>query len=114
LAAAASTPCQHRAQKKKPRKNKKKKKKKLFFPPASPTLCTEQKVVLTRVWRQRDPDFVRLLNGVRFGHGEAAMEIARRCARPLPELDGIKPTQARAGPGLISQLPSPVGMPAGG
>ena len=52
-----------------------------------------QKVVLTQVFRQKDQEFVRLLNAIRFGNDSAAATVWRLCARALPEREGIKPTQ---------------------
>jgi hypothetical protein len=60
-----------------------------------------QCVVLTRVWRQADPEFVGRLNAIRFGDNAAAAELAERCARPLPETAGIKPTQASVGSSTV-------------
>lgn len=50
------------------------------------------------MWRQADPEFVRILNDVRAGRGSQALEaLVQRCMRPLPDRgDGIKPTQASA------------------
>jgi len=42
---------------------------------------------VTQVFRQRDANFVRLLNQVRLGNGAAAVaELERQCSRPLPEV----------------------------
>ncbi len=42
-----------------------------------------------QVFRQRDARFVRLLNQIRQGDGEAAVaELERQCSRPLPEVRG--------------------------
>ena len=47
-----------------------------------------------QVWRQRNPEFVRMLNDIRTGKGKGAIqELLRSCSRPLPEQNGIKPTQ---------------------
>ena len=47
-----------------------------------------------QVFRQRDARFVRLLNQIRQGDGEAAVaELERQCSRPLPEArGGLRPT----------------------
>ena len=74
-------------------------------------------MVLTRVWRQSDVHFAGVLNSIRFGDNAAAARLARDCSRPLPEREGIKPTQAsligtclciwrsRLSPGLTPWLP---------
>ena len=59
-----------------------------------PTPPLPQSVVLTRVWRQSDVQFAGVLNSIRFGDNAAAARLARDCSRPLPEREGIKPTQA--------------------
>ena len=47
-----------------------------------------------QVWRQRNPEFVRMLNDIRTGNGKAAIqELLQQCSRPLPEQNGVKPTQ---------------------
>ena len=47
-----------------------------------------------QVWRQRNPEFVRMLNDIRTGNSKAAIqELLQRCSRPLPEQNGVKPTQ---------------------
>ena len=47
-----------------------------------------------QVWRQRNPEFVRMLNNIRTGNGKAAIqELLQQCSRPLPEQNGVKPTQ---------------------
>lgn len=47
-----------------------------------------------QVWRQRNPEFVRMLNNIRSGNGKAAIqELLQQCSRPLPEQNGVKPTQ---------------------
>lgn len=53
--------------------------------------------MLTRVWRQADPEFAGRLNAIRLGDYAAAAELAALCARPLPQRAGIKPTQASTG-----------------
>lgn len=62
--------------------------------------CGMRTVVLTRVFRQEDDVFVKLLNDVREGRAaatNAAMrELVGRCARPLDVKSGIKPTQVFA------------------
>ncbi|PSC73766.1 DNA helicase ATP-dependent [Micractinium conductrix] len=55
--------------------------------------CDLQCVVLTKVWRQRDPYFLSVLNAVRFGDNAVAAALARECGAPLPEREGVKPTQ---------------------
>ena len=47
------------------------------------------------MWRQRDREFVGILNDVRHGSGgDALQRLVQRCSRPLPDRgDGIKPTQ---------------------
>ena len=51
-------------------------------------------VVLTKVFRQSDEDFVTILNDLRQGRGERALAaLQQQCARPLPEVHGIKPTE---------------------
>ncbi|KAK9815272.1 hypothetical protein WJX72_000940 [[Myrmecia] bisecta] len=56
--------------------------------------CKLQQVLLTKVWRQKEQKFVRILNAIRSGDGEAAIaELVRECSRPLPVVNGIKPTQ---------------------
>ncbi len=73
----------------------------LLLAPCPPVPSGFQCVVLTKVWRQSDQEFVRLLNAIRFGDNNAAAHLARTCGRPLPEREGIKPTQvgSRAGRG---------------
>lgn len=47
-----------------------------------------------QVWRQRNPEFVRMLNNIRTGNGKGAIqELLQQCSRPLPEQNGVKPTQ---------------------
>ena len=47
-----------------------------------------------QVWRQRNPEFVRILNDIRTGNGKGAIqELLQQCSRPLPEQNGVKPTQ---------------------
>ena len=47
-----------------------------------------------QVWRQRNPKFVRMLNDIRTGNGKAAIQgLVQQCSRPLPEQNGVKPTQ---------------------
>ncbi|KAI3437869.1 hypothetical protein D9Q98_000315 [Chlorella vulgaris] len=55
--------------------------------------CNLECVLLTKIWRQADQEFVRLLNAIRFGDNAAAAELARRCSRALPDHGSIKPTQ---------------------
>ena len=51
-------------------------------------------VVLTKVFRQADEEFVAILNSIREGRGQAAIAaLQRRCSRPLPAIDGIRPTE---------------------
>ena len=51
-------------------------------------------VLLTKVFRQSDEDFVAILNDLREGRGQAALAaLQRRCGRPLPATHGIKPTE---------------------
>ena len=53
-----------------------------------------QEIMLTKVFRQSDEEFVRILNDIREGRGQAAMAaLQRRCLRPLPQVHGIKPTE---------------------
>ena len=47
-----------------------------------------------QVFRQRNPEFVRMLNDIRTGNGTAAIQqLLKQCTRPLPEQHGVKPTQ---------------------
>lgn len=47
-----------------------------------------------QVFRQRNPEFVRMLNDIRTGNGRTAIQqLLQLCTRPLPEQNGIKPTQ---------------------
>ena len=47
-----------------------------------------------QVFRQRNPEFVRMLNDIRTGNGKAAIQqLLQLCTRPLPEQNGVKPTQ---------------------
>ena len=47
-----------------------------------------------QVFRQRNPEFVRMLNDIRTGNGRAAIQqLLQLCTRPLPEQNGVKPTQ---------------------
>lgn len=56
--------------------------------------CELQKFVLTEVFRQNDKKFVEVLNAIRHGKGEEAISFLREnCMRPLPDDDGIKPTE---------------------
>ncbi|KAL3131052.1 hypothetical protein ABBQ38_15563 [Trebouxia sp. C0009 RCD-2024] len=56
--------------------------------------CKLHQVLLTKVWRQRNPEFVRMLNNIRTGNGKGAIqELLQQCSRPLPEQNGVKPTQ---------------------
>ena len=51
-------------------------------------------VLLTKVFRQSDEEFVAILNDLRMGRGVHALAaLQQRCARPLPETHGIKPTE---------------------
>ena len=51
-------------------------------------------VLLTKVFRQSDEEFVAILNDLRMGRGQGALAaLQQRCARPLPETHGIKPTE---------------------
>lgn len=51
-------------------------------------------VILTKVFRQSDEEFVAILNDLRRGRGHQALAaLQQRCARPLPETHGIKPTE---------------------
>ncbi|GAB4819356.1 hypothetical protein N2152v2_006402 [Parachlorella kessleri] len=58
------------------------------------------------VWRQRDQEFVAILNDIRHGRGgDALQRLVQRCSRPLRDRgDGIKPTQAREEPRQQGQL----------
>ena len=56
--------------------------------------CNLQKHVLTEVFRQSDQKFVEVLNAIRQGKGEEAITfLSNNCMRPLPDDDGIKPTE---------------------
>ncbi|DBA72022.1 TPA: hypothetical protein ACH3X2_14301 [Trebouxia sp. C0005] len=58
------------------------------------TQCNLHQVLLTKVFRQRNPEFVRMLNDIRTGNGRTAIQqLLQLCTRPLPEQNGIKPTQ---------------------
>ena len=47
-----------------------------------------------QVFRQRNPEFVRMLNDIRTGNGTAAIQqLLKQCTRPLPEQHGVKPPQ---------------------
>ena len=47
-----------------------------------------------QVFRQRNPEFVRMLNDIRTGNGRTAIQqLLQLCTRPLPEQNGVKPTQ---------------------
>ena len=47
-----------------------------------------------QVFRQRNPEFVRMLNDIRTGNGRVAIQqLLQLCTRPLPEQNGVKPTQ---------------------
>lgn len=49
---------------------------------------------IVQVFRQRNPEFVRMLNDIRTGNGTAAIQqLLKQCTRPLPEQHGVKPTQ---------------------
>eukprot|EP00195_Chlamydomonas_chlamydogama_P005406 CAMPEP_0202891832 /NCGR_PEP_ID=MMETSP1392-20130828/1784_1 /ASSEMBLY_ACC=CAM_ASM_000868 /TAXON_ID=225041 /ORGANISM="Chlamydomonas chlamydogama, Strain SAG 11-48b" /LENGTH=735 /DNA_ID=CAMNT_0049575693 /DNA_START=1492 /DNA_END=3696 /DNA_ORIENTATION=+ len=52
-------------------------------------------MLLTKVFRQKDGDFVTLLDDIRYGRNVAAAleKLQRLCCRPLVLQDGIKPTQ---------------------
>ena len=59
--------------------------------------CGMQEVILTKVFRQADEDFVAILNDLREGRGQTALAaLAQRCARPLPSVHGIQPTELYA------------------
>ena len=59
--------------------------------------CDMQEVILTKVFRQADEDFVAILNDLREGRGQNALSaLQRRCVRPLPCTDGIIPTELYA------------------
>jgi hypothetical protein len=52
-------------------------------------------VVLTQVFRQADAQFIKWLQAIRGGHADAAAALAAlaaRCAAPLPEKGGVRPT----------------------
>lgn len=49
------------------------------------------------MFRQSDEDFVAILNDLREGRGASALSaLQQRCARPLPSLHGINPTELYA------------------
>lgn len=49
---------------------------------------------MLQVFRQRNPEFVRMLNDIRTGNGTVAIQqLLKQCTRPLPEQHGVKPTQ---------------------
>ena len=59
--------------------------------------CDMQEVILTKVFRQADEEFVGILNDLREGRGQNALSVLqRRCMRPLPSSDGIIPTELYA------------------
>ena len=59
--------------------------------------CDMQEVILTKVFRQADEEFVGILNDLREGRGQNALSaLQRRCMRPLPCTDGIIPTELYA------------------
>ena len=59
--------------------------------------CDMHEVILTKVFRQSDEEFVGILNDLREGRGQNALgALQRRCVRPLPCTDGIVPTELYA------------------
>ncbi len=47
-----------------------------------------------QVFRQRNPEFVQMLNDIRTSNGRTAIQrLLQLCTRPLPEQNGVKPTQ---------------------
>mmetsp|Transcript_473 Transcript_473/g.1461 ORF Transcript_473/g.1461 Transcript_473/m.1461 type:complete len:490 (-) Transcript_473:264-1733(-) len=51
-------------------------------------------VLLTKVFRQKNPEFVNLLNEIRYGDGKMAIPaLLQKCKRPLPDMNGVRPTQ---------------------
>ena len=51
-------------------------------------------IVLKKIFRQKDPTFIRILNSLRFGRVSDSMEERLlQCDRPLNQADGILPTK---------------------
>ncbi|KAI8467240.1 MAG: hypothetical protein J3K34DRAFT_431333 [Monoraphidium minutum] len=52
-------------------------------------------VLLKKVFRQADPEFVEVLEAVRWARapGPALRKLIAKCARPLPARGGVKPTR---------------------
>ncbi|KAF5843371.1 PIF1-like helicase-domain-containing protein [Dunaliella salina] len=57
--------------------------------------CNFEHVLLTKVFRQKDETFVRLLDDIRYGRNtRASIEaLIAKCKRPLAVTNGIKPTK---------------------
>lgn len=57
--------------------------------------CCLREVLLTRVFRQADSHFVRILDNIRYGrYGDGPIEeLTKKCLRTLPEIQGVRPTQ---------------------
>lgn len=60
-------------------------------------------VTLTKVFRQKDESFVKMLNAMRFGQVDShTVDEFKKLARAVEYTDGIGPTQLHVLPHLIS------------
>ncbi|KAB5591226.1 DNA repair and recombination protein pif1 [Ceratobasidium theobromae] len=56
--------------------------------------CIPTSISLTQVFRQKQPEFIRMLNDMRLGHvSDASNDLLISLSRPLVYEDGIRPTE---------------------